>query len=79
LETTQAFGPDYERDAQEYVEFCKNCGLLLSDGIRMWRDTLNAMGISNGTIEVKIASATKLIRGMEHPKPNTPSLQDAMG
>ena len=61
METTQAFGPDYERDSEEYVEFCKNCGLLLSD------------------VEVKIASATKLIRGMEHPKPNTPSLQDAMG
>lgn len=62
METAQAVGPEYDRDSQEYVEFCKNCGLLLPDGIQMWR-----------------TSATRLIRGMEYPKPNTSSIQDAMG
>jgi hypothetical protein len=69
--------PTYARDSRKYVEFCNNCGSFLTDGMQMWRDALKAMGISDGTIEIKLASAAKLIRVTENLKPNNASIQDA--
>jgi len=56
--------PTYQKDSEEYVEFCRNCGLLLEDGVAIWRDALTAMGLSDQAITVKLSSAATLIRRM---------------
>jgi hypothetical protein len=55
-----------DEDSQEYVEFCRNCGLFLADGLQLWREALKAMGISARTIEVKLSAAAELIRRRGH-------------
>ncbi len=36
---------DEEKNRLEYAAFCRYCGLLLSDGVMIWRDSLKTAGL----------------------------------
>lgn len=66
MENAPDTGQTYEKDVQEYAEFCKNCGLFLVDGIQLWGNALKAMGVPDRVIEVKLSSATLFVRRAAH-------------
>ncbi len=53
---------DEEKNRREYAAFCRYCGLLLSDGMMIWRDSLKTAGLTDRAIAVKLAVAEALIR-----------------